>query len=180
MLKPAILYKDELQRLFKLTWFNDKYKFWWGSSYFSEFIIEDSSWNSNQFAVISNNKVIGYIGYSIDRDANYAHTLSIISFADVLDDVDNIDKRELTIVFGNDLKTVIKDIFEKYCFIKLCFTVYIGNPVEKQYDKLIKAFNGRIVGIRKCEAKTFDGIYRDQKIYEILGAEYFESFIKRR
>jgi hypothetical protein len=69
--------------------------------------------------------------------------------------------------------TAIKDIFEKYRFNKLNFTVARGNPIEKTYDKLIKRYNGRIVGILEQEARLIDGRLYDVKEYELLADRYF-------
>lgn len=76
-------------------------------------------------------------------------------------------------VFGKDVMTAIRDIFEKYRFNKLNFTVVRGNPVEKTYDKLIKRYNGRIVGIKEQETKLIDGRLYDVKEYELLAERYF-------
>jgi hypothetical protein len=64
-------------------------------------------------------------------------------------------------------------MFEKYRFNKLNFTVVRGNPIEKTYDKLIKRYNGRIVGIKEQETKLIDGKLYDMKEYEILASHYF-------
>jgi hypothetical protein len=69
--------------------------------------------------------------------------------------------------------TVIKDMFEKYRFNKLNFTVVRDNPIEKTYGKLIKRYNGRIAGIREQETKLIDGKLYDVKEYEIAADRYF-------
>ena len=81
------------------------------------------------------NTVIGYISYSICRQNNSITGLEIINFSN--------NKA----VFGRDVITALKDIFEKYNFRKIKFCVVIGNPIEKTYDKLIKKYGGRIVGV---------------------------------
>jgi hypothetical protein len=75
--------------------------------------------------------------------------------------------------FGRDVITAVKDIFEKYRFNKLDFSVVCGNPIEKTYDKLIKRYNGRVVGIREQEARLLDGKLYDVKEYELLAERYF-------
>ncbi len=83
------------------------------------------------------------------------------------------------IVFGMDLGQALNDIFEKYKFRKLKFSVFIGNPIEKSYDKMIEKYGGRIVGYYKEETRLIDGEYYDEKLYEITREEYLKSIAKR-
>lgn len=163
MLEPAIKYKDQLQNLQYEVWFNDKYKYWNSDVYHQHIQIDDNTWNRHQFVSVCDGKVIGYIAYSIARAENYAYSLSIINFSDN------------KIIFGKDLGQALKDIFEKYKFRKLKFNVVIGNPIEKSYDKMIRKYGGRIVGILREDLKLIDGEYYDKKLYEILASEYFNS-----
>lgn len=163
MLEPAIKYKDQLEKLQYNIWFDDKYKYWACDSYYQSMNIDDNTWNRHQFVSVYNDKVIGYIAYNISRSDNNVGGLSIINFS---------DNRA---AFGIDLGKALKDIFEKYKFRKLNFNVVIGNPIEKSYDKMIKKYGGRIVGIHKEDVKLIDGKYYDRKFYEILASEYFNS-----
>jgi hypothetical protein len=76
-------------------------------------------------------------------------------------------------IFGKDIITALKEVFERYRFNKISFNVVRGNPVEKTYDKLIGRYNGRIVGIKKQEVRLLDGKLYDTKEYEILAVDYF-------
>lgn len=163
MLEPAIKYRDQLSVIQYDTWFNDKYKYWNCETYHQPIQIEENTWNKNQFVSVHNGEVIGYISYNIARAENSAYCLSIINFSDN------------KIAFGKDLGQALKDIFEKYKFRKLNFSVVIGNPIEKSYDKMIKKYGGRIVGTYKEEVKLIDGEYYDKKMYEIFAREYFEA-----
>ncbi len=170
MIDLAINYKDELQGKFRDIWFNDKYKYWNSCSYFSEFTIDASTWNRHQFVSIdsgADNEVIGYIGYEIDRDANYCWGLNIINFTDK------------TNLFALDLGHALKDIFEKFKFNKLRFTVIIGNPIEESYDKIIEKYGGRIIGVQREEVRLIDRKLYDEKLYEITLVEYLNSMKKR-
>lgn len=163
MLEPAIKYKNQLDKLQYDTWFNDKYKYWNCDSYYQTMQIDENTWNKHQFVSVYNGEVIGYISYNISRADNSAYSLSVINFTD--------NKT----VFGKDLGQALKDIFERYKFRKLNFTVLIGNPIEKSYDKMIKKYGGRIIGKYKEDVKLIDGEYYDKKAYEILAREYFEA-----
>ena len=43
MLKPAILYADQIPKLYQGVWFNDKYKYYNYNSYWHTFTVEDTS-----------------------------------------------------------------------------------------------------------------------------------------
>ena len=161
MLEPAIKYKDQLEELQYNIWFEDKYKFWNNDEYYDVINIEPTTWSKHQFVSVHNGEVIGYISYSVSRTEHDVHNLNIINFSDN------------KYIFGKDVFQALTDIFHKYGFRKLSFHVIIGNPIEKTYDKLIKKYGGRIVGIKKEDVKLIDGKYYDIKMYEILASEYF-------
>ena len=163
MLKPAIKYREQLEKFQVETWFSDKYKYWNSSVYYDALQVDESTWCKHQFVSVVNDEVIGYIEYSIARAENNVSSLSIINFSDN------------KIAFGRDLRKALKDIFEFYHFQKINFSVIIGNPIEKSYDKMIAKYGGRIVGIFKNDAKLIDGQYYDRKTYEILADDYFNA-----
>lgn len=163
MLEPAIKYRDQLESIQYNTWFNDKYKYWNSDIYYESMQIDTNTWNRHQFVSTFNNEVIGYISYNVSRGDNSVSNLNIMNFSDN------------KLVFGKDLKRALKDIFEEYKFRKLNFAVVIGNPIEKSYDKMIKKYGGRIVGVYKEDVKLIDGEYYDKKSYEILASEYFNA-----
>lgn len=69
----------------------------------------------------------------------------------------------------------LRDIFEKFHFRKLDFTVVIGNPIESTYDRMVEKYGGRIVGIQKKQVRLIDGQLYDKKLYEILAEDYFKK-----
>ena len=76
--------------------------------------------------------------------------------------------------FGIDLLQVIKDIFERFNFHKLTFSVVIGNPVEETYDRLCAKYGGRILCVQKDETKLEDNNYYDVKLYEIMREDFLK------
>ncbi len=163
MLKPAQFYTDELQHLFRKTWFDDKYLFYHNGCYYEEFLPEESTVNDHQFVSVARCDVIGFIGYSVDRAANVVFDLNIINFTD--------DK----ITFSKDVMQAIDDIFCKFNFNKIEFNVYIGNPAEKMYDKFINKCGGRIVGTYTKHCKLADGRLYDLKMYELFKDGYLRN-----
>jgi hypothetical protein len=108
-----------------------------------------------------NQEIIGYLSYGMNRSTNIVEYLNILHFGN-----------KYPYTFGKDIITGIKDIFEKYNFSKINWSVTIGNPIEATYDKLCKRYNGRIVGLQKKEVKLQDGKMYDKKLYEILKEDY--------
>lgn len=161
MLDVAIRHKEELISLFQSIWFEDRYKYWNYDSYFQDISIKDDTWNQHQFVSLDNEgKVRGYIGYSVRRDVERVYELSAVNF------------NSQDLAFGLDLKQALEDIFLKYNFNKINFTVVIGNPAEKHYDSICKKLGGRIVGTRYDDTKLFDGKLYDVKLYEILKSDF--------
>lgn len=164
MLQPAIKYEQQLVELFREVWFDDRFKWWNAGAYYEDFKVHNTTWDYHQFVSIKDNRIIGYIGYSLNRSINAVSNLSIVNF---------FDKDKMT--FGIDLAKALKDIFEEYHFNKINFYVIVGNPVEPEYDKIVSRYGGRIVGIFKDDVKLIDGQYYDQKYYEILDSDYFTA-----
>lgn len=161
MLDVANKYEDELKVLNMDTWYNDKYKFYHGSSWCNVKEMADNNWEDRIF--VSKNKddeILGMIGYHINRADDYVDCLYIINYTDN------------KVTFGMDLYQVLDDMFTKYNFRKLNFTVIVGNPIEKSYDNLIHKFGGRIIGTYKENVKLMDNKYYDEKIYEIFREDY--------
>jgi hypothetical protein len=167
MLEYAKKHEAELINLFHDTAFDPFYDFHRYSVCYSTWKVPDDTWNSHDFVSTVNGKVIGYIGYSVKRSEFYAESLNIIHFGG--------KNAKEGFSFGKDVMTAIKDIFERYKFIKLKFVCVIGNPVEKTYDKLIARYGGRIVGIHRNEVRLLNGSLYDVKGYEISAEEYFAS-----
>jgi hypothetical protein len=165
MLEYAKKYEDTLRGLFFDTAFDPFYRFEAYASYYDTFELPGTTYNSNHFVSVYNNDVLGMIEYQIKRPENLAWGLRIIHFGG--------KDAPHRYVFGKDVMTAIKDIFEKYRFNKLNFVVVIGNPIEKTYDKLIRRYNGRIAGIREQETRLIDGKLYGIKEYEILASRYF-------
>ena len=164
MLDFSIKYKEQLQQKYFEIWFKEKYKYFRYHSFESVPEIATETWNALDFVSIDkNDNIIGNIFYQINRETNNVHSLGIINFSDDI------------ITFGKDLLKVFKDIFEKFNFNKLSFSVIMGNPAERHYDKIISKYGGRIIGIEHKEVKLFDGKLYDKKLYEIVREDYLRS-----
>ena len=161
MLKYAKLYENELKQLFTEIAFDFHYKYAFVNVYRDELKLPESTWEGHTFVSLHEEKIIGYIRYTICRQAGIVSGFQILSF-----------QKEFPYTFSKDVATAIDDIFNRYGFHKLNFGVVIGNPIEKCYDRLIKRAGGRIVGVQEKEVRLIDGKYYDYKLYEIMAANY--------
>jgi len=162
MLKIAYTYKDKLQEVYNTIVFNDKYKYYNNSIYWSyEVKLSQDSWNNIEMvSVDKNNNVRGFFRASISRESDKISALGIMNFYDK------------SVTFSKDLYQFLSDLFIKYNFRKIEFTVVIGNPAEKMYDRIMKKYGGRIVGVEKLSTKLVDGLYYDVKYYEIFKEDF--------
>jgi len=75
--------------------------------------------------------------------------------------------KEVNLTFTKDVVGFFDELRKKYR--KICFDVVVGNPAEKIYDRIIKACNGNIAGIKKKHVRLTDEKFYDFKSYEIFG-----------
>lgn len=162
MLKLAYPYKQQLEQKFIETMFVDKFKYYYCSSYHDyELNLANSSWNDLDFvSVDKNDNVIGFLSAKIHRGDEMVSSLRVINFYD------------LNYTFSKDFHQFLNDLFVKFKFRKVSFSVVVGNPAEKMYDKYIEKYSGRVVGVKKKDIKLYDGEYYDFKMYEIFRDDY--------
>jgi len=167
MIAPAQKYQDKLKEKLIDTWYDEKYKYYRGDVYTTYKELPLGTWESHDFVSLDkNNNILGYIRYGIDRTALAAYNISILSFV------------EGTATFGKDLLKVIDDIFYKYNFNYLTFSVVVGNPIEKTYDGLVAKYGGNIVGTYKNYVKLDDGLFYNLKLYQISKTDINRMKIK--
>lgn len=166
MLDIAQKYTNELKIKIADTAYDLKYMFV-RFGYTNEYEPSKSTWEKYEFVSICNNEVIGLIYYYINRNEYSVSNFCAINFSDN------------KITFGRDLGIILNDIFMKYNFRKLKFGVFVGNPIEKSYDKLIQKYGGRIIGTEREAARLLDGKFYDYKEYEIFKEDYLSNKVKR-
>ena len=162
MLDLAINHEEELRQLMRSIMFDDKFKFENYGSYYDDFKLDKTiAWNNIQCVSYDEEigKVIGYMAVYIDRDAGKLTSLRIINFS---------NNKEL---FAADLKKFLLRLIQREDLNKISFSVIVGNPIENTYDKIIKKYGGRIVGIYEKDIKLNDGKIYDKKSYEIFTEE---------
>lgn len=161
MLKPAQLYKEELQTENIKTWYLPE-NIYYNSSAGSDYIeILEDNYNCHQFvSVDKGNNIIGYISYNINWEVMSVTNLGIISF------------RKGNINFIKDVYQAIINIFEKYNMNRLEWFCVNENPALKSYEKLILKLGGNKCGYFKQCIKLMDGKIHDCVYFEILRTSF--------
>ena len=165
MLDLAIKHEDKLKKEMIGVMFVEKYKFENVASYYNETIIKKDWVGWSNIQMVSVNKegeVIGYFSVDLCRDTFNLSNLHIINFTD--------DK----VLFAKDLKSFFMKLTKREDIRKLNFSVAIGHPIEKSYDKMVEKYGGRITGTKKEDVKLFDG-----KLYDLKGYEIFMDSIRQ-
>ena len=164
MLKPAIHYADILPKLYQSIWFNDKYKYYNYNTTWRNFNVSDRSDDWHEFASVdSQGNVLGLISYYVVRCVPKAQSFGTLSF------------KSGSVIFGRDLLQSIDDIFVKFGLHKLDFSVVIGNPIEKTYDRLCEKYGGEILCIERDETRLQDNKLYDVKRYTITRENYLKK-----
>ena len=162
MLVPAILYKEEIIKNMQKYFYTDDMMFETGCmDNWTPNITECPEGSQFQYAIVNNNeKLIGYLAYTVDWYTSKAYNFGLFSF----------DR-------GNPL--VGRDVFNKLeelvnTLHRVEWRAVGGNPACRGYDNFIKRHNGN-KHILKDSIKDRNGSYHDDIIYEIVAAAQFND-----
>ena len=157
MLKPAILYKNEI--LTKIQEYNYTEDMMYYSGYLGNAIPsieEDTNGKLYQYAIIGEgNKLIGYFAYSIDWYSSCVYNFGLFAF----------DRNNTTV--GYDVYKELKKIINGYHIHRMEWRMIKGNPVERHYDNYCKHYNGKKFVFTDV-FKDRCGEYHNEVIYEII------------
>ena len=157
MLKPAQLYKEELQQNYIETWYDLSYQYYHSSTGRGQLHIPNDSFDNCSFACVDkNDNVIGFFSYRIDWQAHCIYSIGIISFV------------PQNIILIKDVINHIKNLFINHNLNRVEWYAYTDNPAIRGYENIIKRFGGRKVGELHQANMLSDGKLHDTAIYEIL------------
>lgn len=157
MLVPAILYKEEIEKKIAEYIYSDDMLYYTGFLGHNTEIIKTGTDEGNcyQYAIIDEDKLIGYFTYYIDWHTSCVSSFGLFSF----------DRGNLTI--GFDINRELKKIINTYKIHRMEWRMIGGNPVEKHYDKFCEKYGGKKI-ILTDAVKDRQGNYRNNVIYEII------------
>lgn len=154
MLKPAILYKDELEKCFAEYLYTEDYYYYMGYNGGNELPNLEVADNHYQYAVVDNdNNVIGYFAYRLDERTYSVYNFGMFSFVR-----DNF-------LFVQNVMVKMKELVKKYNRVE--WRVISGNPIVKVYDDFCKKYNGNKVCLHNVTL-DLNNNFRDEYIYEII------------
>lgn len=157
MLKPAILYKDEIIDNFRKFYYTDTMILESGSlDNWIPNIQDNNGMDDFDYAIVnSEEKLIGYISFKIDWYSSGAYNFGLLSF----------DPGNPTV--GKDLFAIMNQLINEYKLHRIEWRMISGNPVERSYDRFIEKYGGQKYVLHDV-FKDRTGKYRDSVIYEII------------
>lgn len=159
------MFEQQLQDKYLETILNDKYKYYHASNLQNYTLeLDNDTWNKIDFVSVNDEgEVLGYLFARFDRTADLVSGLGAMNFG------------EINYQFSKDFHKFITDLLMVHNFRKINFSVVVGNPAERMYDKYITKYGGRIVGTFKEDVRLYDGKYYDHKYYEIFKDNFLAS-----
>ena len=157
MIDLAKKYEYELIKRYRDVLLSDRL-FWFHERPYIKYDLEimNDSWNHLQFVSIDQNgKVSGFLSGQLDRINNQVNNLLLLNF------------EKPSMQFTIDCLRFV-DQLKNMGFVKIMFSVVVGNPAEKIYDAILEKLGGSHVGTFRKDVKLPDGNYYDRKFYEIL------------
>jgi hypothetical protein len=164
MLKMAALYAKEITELDCELSQTEYGRYLYTPDIDTSYKPDGAVWSSIDKVSVSDGKVIGYFHCRVDRLIPAALGLWIINYT-----------MNKSITFSRDFAKYIDDIFVFYGMAKLNYSVYVGNPAEKQWDKFTFKYGGRIVGTKERDIMLMDGTIVDLKMYELTRENYLKN-----
>ena len=156
MLKPAILYKDQLDKAFASVLYSEPYFYYTGYAGCNTLPTIKDQDDYYQFAIVSDvdgETLIGYFAYHIDAATDTVNNFGLFSF----------EHKGVVVP-----RTILAEL-EKLIAIhhRVEWRVIDGNPVVRHYDAFCEKYGGNKVTLHAV-TKDLEGNYRDEHIYEIV------------
>ena len=147
MLRPASLYKEEIEKQFKAIQYTDKYLWYTGSidNYDMEVKTEGDKF---AFAIVFQEELIGYVSFRVDWYCSMAYNFSLIKFKDKVEDKEefvyvhgySIGEHPMiptTKIMASAIREVIRMV-DSFTLHRIDFRCVSGNPAEVKYESLLK------------------------------------------
>lgn len=156
LLQPAVLFKNQIIAEYQKRFYaKDMFYETAGNSNWIPDIKEEPDDDCYQYAIVDENKLIGFICFQINWYVSCAYCFGLMSF----------DKGNYKI--GKAVRYVIDQLVNEYKLHRIEWRVVCGNPVEKAYDRLCKEYGGNKM-IYHDSIKNRQGVYINEAVYEII------------
>lgn len=158
MLVPAILHKEQIEKGFRRYYYTTDMMYETGNlCNWNPEIAECPNESRFQYAVVDENeKLIGYLEYSVDWYSSTAYNFCMLSF-----DRGNPQ-------FGIDVYNKLEELVNR--FRRMEWHAVSGNPACRSYGRFV-AKHGGCKHVLKYAIRDREGKYHDDIIYEIVNEE---------
>lgn len=156
MLVPAILYRNEIRTELSKRIHSESFFLYTGYIGSSPDVVCDNFNDSiYQFAIVDEQKLIGYFEYCWDVYCKRVNQFGLFSF-------DSGNKQ-----IGIDVLREMKKLLQDKNIHRIEWHMVGGNPVERHYDNFCRRHRGK-KHILKDALRDKHGEFRDDIIYEII------------
>lgn len=157
MLKPAIMYKDEIyQKSICKTYTEQGWMYNGGGSSNIEIEIVNNNPDQVQYAILDKDEVIGYLGYYVSHRDAKVNGIALMSFTDTPN-----------VILGLDVKREMLRLLRNKRIHKISWWACGENPAIRAYRKFCKAHNGNVIRIEDDYINK-DGEFCDSYMFEII------------
>lgn len=160
MIKPAILFEEQLKLKMVETWYDPDYMYYYDTTPGIP-DIADKPDNQYQFvSVDENGEVLGYFSYWVYEPSKRAMNFGLMAF------------RKKSRIFIKDAIQMFKDMFEKFGIESAEWRCYANNvEALKLYRHIIKEYGGVEVGTLRRNGAPQNREICDTVIFEILRSD---------
>ena len=166
MLVPALYYKDEILKKFAKEMYSESYFYYMGYRHGHQLPKVDESDFNYRWAIVDEDKVIGYFAYRVNVD--YGNSVTSFGLYSFRDEDKNISRATVRLI--EDVYNKMFELFSQYRRVSWC--VVSGNPVERTYDRLLE--EAAELGYETYKHTSHDcckdnqGNYHDSIEYEVI------------
>lgn len=154
MLRPAILYKDTLDKKFAEQLYTDEYFWYSGYGGCNELPSYEPRDERYQYAIVDkDDNVIGYFAYQVQAVNDTVLNFGLYSF----------DKGNPLV--GIDVFAKMEDLVK--CHRRIEWRMIGGNKIFNSYKHFCERHNGNVIKLNQV-TKDNKGEYHDEYIFEIL------------
>lgn len=156
MLKPAMLYKQEVEKLFAERIYTTDFYYYSGYPFW--FRLPEIKPEENRFDWVSidEEKVVGYLSYQINPYTDNVYDFGLISF----------NKGNLK--FIKEVHDKIAELITAHHRVE--WRSIEGNPAIRGYSSFCKKHNGKICKLHDA-IKDTNGKYKDVYIFEVINSQ---------
>ena len=161
-LAPAIAYEDGLRAAWARAALDPRFRFFFGIGGWTYVrpVLSEKTWDYVQLVSVVDGGVVGFFSAEIDRPPRCVSEMGWVNLAG-----------KPSFAFARDSSRFLRALFEEHGMFAVRWTVVVGNPAEKMYDRLVANRGGRIIGFERGAVVLQDQRRYDRKRYEILASE---------